>query len=48
MSANNGDKSRFGRLRKQKIRNRKRIRDFRNARILAAAEAPAPVPRIQS
>lgn len=32
MSARNGDKSRNGRLRKQKIRNRERIREFRKSR----------------
>jgi len=31
MSVRNGDKSRFGRLRKLKIKNRQRIRDFRKA-----------------
>ncbi len=32
MSARNGDKARFGRLRKRKILLRKRIREMRDAR----------------
>ena len=31
MSARNGDKARFGRLRRQKILQRKRIREVRDA-----------------
>ena len=48
MSARNGDKARFGRLRKRKILLRKRVQDLKNAieakaaRIANAASKAAP------
>jgi hypothetical protein len=46
MSARNGDKARFGRLRKQRILLRKRIREIRAALALALAEKPSAGLRI--
>jgi len=40
MSAHNGDKSRFGRQRKQKINRRKRIRALRAALVEPRANKP--------
>ena len=46
MSVRNGDKSRFGRLRKQKIKNRQRIRDFRKACLVPKAIVVVPTPAV--
>ena len=40
MSAQNGDKARYGRLRKKKIARRVRLRDLRSRWALRKAEAP--------
>jgi hypothetical protein len=45
MSERNGDKSRFGRERKRKILNRKRIREFREALQHKFPQAAAAAPR---
>lgn len=45
MSERNGDKSRFGRERKRKILNRKRIREFREALESRNHQTVAPAPR---
>jgi hypothetical protein len=45
MSERNGDKARFGRDRKRKLVNRKRVREFRLAlENKSPKSAPAPLP----
>jgi len=44
MSARNGDKSRFGRLRRQKILLRKSIRELRQAMHNKTTGQPAAIP----
>ena len=44
MSAQNGDKARYGRLRKKKLARRVRLRDLRSRWALKKAEAPKSTP----
>lgn len=48
MSERNGDKARFGRERKRKILERKRIRDLRKALENYAATATSTAPELDS